>query len=86
MFIFHDQSNHMAKIYTKNTLIQLLYGECNLFETLEVEHALDENFQLREEYSILKEGMDNLSETIHTPKSETIRSILTYARRLPAHC
>lgn len=78
----------MAKIYTKNTLVQFLYGECDLFATLEIEHALEEDLELREEYSRLEKGFDALVNTVHQPKSETIRSLLTYARTLPAsvHC
>ena len=86
MLIFHDQIYHMAKIYTKNTIIQLLYGECDLFETLEIENALSEDLELQTEYFSLKQSMAIFKTEVHKPKSEAIRNILTYSKSLPAHC
>ena len=45
----------MEHNYTEKNLIQLIYGECDIFERLEMEHSLENDLCLRENYDELYE-------------------------------
>lgn len=72
----------MTKIYTeqKNLLVQYIYGECDLFSTLEIEHALEENEQLRMEFLKLKKSKLALSKVKTSPSQKSVQRILNYSK------
>ncbi|MBK8389813.1 MAG: hypothetical protein IPL23_11275 [Saprospiraceae bacterium] len=73
----------MTKIYThqKNLLVQYIYGECDLFSTLEIEHALEENESLFREYQKLKKIKNQFSKVNVSPSQKSIQKILNYIKR-----
>ncbi|MCB0648102.1 MAG: hypothetical protein KDC49_15640 [Saprospiraceae bacterium] len=72
----------MAEIYTdqKNMLVKFIYGECDLFETLEVEHALEENKAFKAEFLKLKKSLALLKNTEYSPGKKSMNVILEYSR------
>jgi len=70
----------MEQTYTVNNLIQLIYGECNLFERLEIEHAISEDEALRTEYLMLKSSYRKLPKVTFRPSGRAISNILNFAR------
>lgn len=70
----------MDIVYTELNLLRYYYSECDLFETLEIEHALDEDVDLRFEYKMLKASLDGLSQPLFSPSKKTIDNILNYSK------
>ena len=70
----------MTQIYTEEKLIQYYYAECDLFETLEIEDAMSNNFDLYETFHYIKEGLDTLPTTTFSPSNKTIFNILQYSK------
>ncbi|HPN70618.1 MAG TPA: hypothetical protein PLZ32_13920 [Saprospiraceae bacterium] len=73
----------MTKIYThqKNLLVQYIYGECDLFSTLEIEHALEENESLFREFQKLKKIKNQISKVKVSPSQKSIQNVLSYSKR-----
>ena len=73
----------MAKIYNdqKNILVKYIYGECDLFEILEIEHAIQESETFRHEYQKLKKSKLQLLKLTLSPTDSSIDRILNYSRR-----
>ena len=72
---------HMDKSYTELSLLRYYYHETDLFETLEIEHAMDEDIDLRFEFKMMKSLLDELpSTTIMSPSSQSIDRILAYSK------
>lgn len=69
----------MESNYTVNNLIQLIYGECEIFQRLETEYAIENSEALKLEYYNLKNGFKLLPKVKFSPSSRTIDSILDYA-------
>jgi len=69
----------MEQGYTVNKLINLIYGECDLCERLELEHALEHDTNLSAEYRTLMAAYKSLHKVTFRPRSSTIASILNYA-------
>ena len=70
----------MDKISTKNSLIKYLYNECDLFEMLEIEHALSEDKELRKTYRALLNARKTLNSHCIQPSQRTLDVILNYAK------
>lgn len=70
----------MDQIYTELKLIQFIYGESDLFETLEIEFALEEDYFLRERYYELLEETEILNAACLKPSDFSIQNILAYSR------
>jgi len=68
----------MEHNYTEKKLIQLIYGECDIFERLEMEHSLENDLCLRENYDELYKAYQSLPKVKFSPKSTTINNILSY--------
>ena len=68
----------MEHNYTENKLIQLIYGECDIFDRLEMEHSLENDLCLRENYDELYKTYQSLPKVKFSPKSSSIENILHY--------
>ena len=69
----------MAHNYTENQIIQFIYKECDLFEKLEMEFAMDEDSTLMESYESLMKGYKTLPKVTFSPKKSSIDAILAYS-------
>lgn len=77
----------MKQCYTEENLIQLIYGECDIFERLEIEDSLKNDFCLKENYDELNKTYRTLPKVKFAPKNDTISNILMYGKgRLEAMC
>jgi hypothetical protein len=68
----------MTHGYTENQIIQFIYKECDLFEKLEMEFAMEDDSTLLESYKELMVGYNNLPKVTFSPKKSTINAILAY--------
>ena len=77
----------MKHSYTKEKLIQLIYGECDIFERLEIEDSLQNDLCLRENYDELYKSYHTLPKVKFAPNTSTINNILMYGNgTLKAMC
>jgi hypothetical protein len=70
----------MDKIYTDFNLLRYYYCETDLFDTLEIEHAFEEDIDFKFEYQILKQSLDLLAVPKMSPSQNTINNILSYSK------
>ena len=70
----------MDQIYTELKLIKFIYGECDLFETLEMEFALEEDYLLRERYYELLDETSMLFSACMSPSDNTVQRVLEYSK------
>ncbi len=68
----------MEHHYTEKNLIQLIYGECDIFERLEMEHSIDNDQEMKENYNELFKAYRSLPKVKFSPLSSTIKNILNY--------
>ncbi len=68
----------MKHNYTDQKLIQLIYGECDIFERLEIEHSLENDLCLRENYDELYKAYKSLPKVKFSPFNTTLDNILKY--------
>ena len=71
----------MKQTFTQEQLLQLIYKETSLAESLEMEEALDRDPQLQEEYNELLEAFRELPKVSFQPSPKTISSILRYSEQ-----
>ena len=77
----------MEQNYTELNLLQLIYGECDIFERLEMEHQLEESLCLRNNYDELYRSYQELPKVKFSPTTGTIANIIHYGQgRLEASC
>jgi len=77
----------MKQCYTEEKLIQLIYGECDIFERLEIEDSLESNLCLKNNYDELYKTYHTLPKVKFAPKNSTINNILMHGKgRLEAIC
>jgi anti-sigma factor RsiW len=76
----------MAQIYTENQIINLIYGESDLFERLETEFALEDNENLAHRYKQWSQMKTNLEKVRFAPSSLCLDKILTYSGRSVVAC
>jgi hypothetical protein len=69
----------MTHGYTENQIIQFIYKECDLFDRLEMEFAMEDDSTLLEAYSELMKGYEILPKVKFSPKKSTIDAILNYS-------
>ncbi len=69
----------MTHNYTENQIIKFIYKECDLFEKLEMEFAMEDDSTVMESYQTLKSGYDNLSRVKFSPRNATVDFILKYS-------
>jgi hypothetical protein len=70
----------MDKIYTEFKLLRYYYCETDLFETLEIEHALEEDIDLKYEYKAISESLNQLNDISYSPSQSSIQNILDYSK------
>lgn len=70
----------MEHNYTEKKLIQLIYGECDIFERLEMEHSLENDLCLRENYDELYKSYRSLPKVKFSPLNSSINNILNYGK------
>lgn len=68
----------MEHNYTEQKLIQLIYGECDIFDRLEMEHSLENDLCLRENYDELYRAYKSLPKVKFSPLNSTLDNILKY--------
>ncbi|MEM9544504.1 MAG: hypothetical protein AAGA77_00955 [Bacteroidota bacterium] len=68
----------MEHYYTEKNLIQLIYGECDIFERLEMEHSIENDQEMNENYNELFKAYKSLPKVKFSPLSSTIKNILNY--------
>lgn len=71
----------MQQKFTPNHLIQYLYQETNVCDTLAIEETLDGNISMREEFESLSEAYRQLPKVKFSPSSQAIRNILRYSEQ-----
>lgn len=77
----------MEHTYTNTHIIRFLYNECDLFEKLEMEFAMEEDCTLRGKYLHLKKSFDSLPKVTFSPKKSSIDAVLAYSKKsIAAHC
>ena len=77
----------MKQCYTEEKLIQLIYGECDIFERLEIEDALQNDLCLKGNYDEIYKSYHEMPKVKFSPKRSTINNILMYGEgRLEAMC
>ena len=69
----------MTHDYTPNMLVKYIYSETDLFETLEIENAIDNDVQLKESYLTLKNGYNMLPKVQFAPSQSAIDNILFFS-------
>jgi hypothetical protein len=79
--VIHTKPLSMKQTFTQEQLLQLIYKETSLAESLEMEEALDRDPQLQEEYNELLEAFRELPKVSFQPSAQTISSILSYSEQ-----
>lgn len=69
----------MKHNYFSLKFINLLYAEVDIFERLELEHALLEDDHLMTEYKSLMSSKDSLPKVLFSPSNDSVQKILAYA-------
>lgn len=69
----------MTHNYTENNIIRFVYKECDLFEKLEMEFAMEEDSTLLEEYNTMMVSYCTLPKVLFSPKKSTLDAILAYS-------
>jgi len=71
----------MKHAYTEQNIIRFIYKECDLFEKLELEFALEDDSTLMNSYRELYLGYKALPKVLFKPKKRTIENILAYSKK-----
>ncbi len=69
----------MEKTYTQEKLIQLIYGECDILERLEVLDAVENNTFLKDSYLSLLDAYSMLPKVKFSPSSMITGKIVAYS-------
>lgn len=70
----------MEHNYTPNMLVKLIYGDSDLFETLELQDSIQNDAELRADYVAMKNGFNRLPPLSLTPSNESLSNILFYSQ------
>ena len=65
--------------YTTEDLLLYLYRETSDKESANIREALENDWDLKEKYDVLKNSMLALDKMIESPRPESIKAILSYA-------
>jgi hypothetical protein len=68
-------------LYTPEDLLQYLYKETSLQESVDIEKALSEDWALREKFEVLRASINPLNSIIQAPRVEVVLQVLNYARK-----
>jgi len=69
----------MEQDYTVNKLIQLIYGECDLCDRLELEHAIENDANLSKKYTMLRASYKALPKVKFSPSKQSMNRIIAFA-------
>ncbi len=67
-------------LYTPEDLLQYLYKETSLQESMAIEKALVDDWALREKFEVLRSSIKRLNSVMETPRVEVVLHVLNYAR------
>ena len=70
----------MEQTYTQTNLIKYLYSESDIFEMFEIEDALNQDDNLRDEWNVLLTIHSSLNEALIAPPPNCCLGILAYSR------
>ena len=71
----------MDQKFTKNHLIRFIYKETTVAETMAINDALNEDFELLEKYHELMQGFHQLPQVKFNPTDASIQSILRHSKQ-----
>lgn len=71
---------YMTQNYTLNDLVRLVYHETSLRQEEELLEEISYDFELAEEYEMLKNASRELPKVTFSPSKKTLDSILDYSR------
>ncbi len=69
----------MEQSFTQNDLIKYIYKETSLTETLEIGAALEEDYDLMEQFKALMVGFIKLPKATFAPTKLSLQNILKYS-------
>jgi hypothetical protein len=69
----------MTHAYTDNQIIQFIYKECDLFQRLEMEFAMEDDSTLMETHDYFRNALNELPKVHFNPRKETVNRILQYS-------
>lgn len=67
--------------YTPEDLIRYLYKETSASENIAIKAALDQDWALKEKFSILESSLDILGKATESPRTEVVLRIMDYAQK-----
>jgi flagellin-specific chaperone FliS len=70
----------MTLLFTQEELVQYLYNETSHETSAAIEAALQNDWTLREKLEVLQHSVQMLDTTLESPRTQTVLSILNYAR------
>ena len=71
----------MDQKFTKNHLLRFIYKETTVAETMAINEALNEDFELLEKYHELMQGYHQLPQVKFNPTKSSIQSILSHSKQ-----
>jgi uncharacterized protein YfbU (UPF0304 family) len=71
----------MDQKFTKNHLIRFIYKETTVAETMAIDEALNEDFELLEKYHELLQGYHQLPQVKFNPAESSIQQILRHSKQ-----
>ena len=66
--------------YSTEDLILYIYKETTAEQTSSIERAIQEDWTLKEKYEALKASMQGLNSIVSSPRPQSIKAILDYAK------
>ena len=70
--------------FTPEDLLLYLYKETSPQQAVEIEHALANDWALREKLIVLKASMNKLDKAAESPRTEVVLNVLNYAKEKSA--
>lgn len=67
-------------LFTQEDLLLYLYKETSPTQSAAIKAALSEDWDLRNEFEVLKGSMDRLDTALESPRTEAILRVLNYAK------
>lgn len=71
----------MMQNYTEEDLIRFIYQEVEICEHFEIDYAVQNDQNLKEEYKALKETADMLPKFNYSPSDQSVMNILNYNKQ-----
>lgn len=68
-------------LFTPEDLLRYLYKESSPELTAAIEHALKEDWMLREKLAVMRSSADELDTITVSPRMEVVQRVMNYARK-----